>query len=510
MNSDFVHLHTHSEYSLLDGMGSINEYLDRVQELGQRGLGIADHGNLFGVYELITEARKRGLKPVPGIEAYMSPMNPEGSKVKHPVFYGKNGKKDPSGYDVSGGGAYTHQTLWAFNNTGLHNLFKLSTYSYQPENFYLKQRIDFDALADNSDGLVIGTGCPSSEISTRLLLGQDEEAYDYAQRLYEIFGKDRMFVEVMDHSMKSDLERLLIPKQLEMAKKFGLRLLATNDAHYTLDSDSIHHSEWLCAQVKAKMSDKTYSEGGRRMAFEGNGYYLKSTEEMAKLFPDDKFPHALESTIDIMDMADDISLDFDDKLMPKPIIPEGFDNEVVYLQDLVNEGFKKRYQHSDAWYSERKEYAKNGFTTAAQVQAEAIKRIKEEFEVIHSSNFIGYFLTVREYLQWTKDKFSTKDDKGNILASSIGPGRGSVGGSVIAYCMGISELCPIRYDLIFERFLTAGRGATYRIEYTDGTFEDILVSDMKTVHGDKKYIHELSIGDVVDVDDSSEQGESNG
>lgn len=479
MTNDFVHLHVHSHSSLLDGFGKPEEYLGAVKKQNQRALGITDHGNTHEAYSLISQAKSFDLTGIPGCEFYVAPLNPEGARVQKPVYYGEGGQKSGN-QDVSGSGAYLHLTVWAFTQEGMHNLFKLSSLSNKPENFYMKPRIDFDMLAEHSEGLIVSTGCPSGEISTRFRLGQDAMAYEYAGRLKDIFG-DRLFVEIMDHSMDIDLERNLLPKQLELAKKMGLQLLATNDAHYTHKEDALHHEEMLSSQSGSRMSDETYDNGGSRFAFQGSEYYLKSSDEMAAIFPERDFPGAISNTLLIAEMAKDIQLDFNPDLMPKPIIPPEFANEVDYYKHLLNVGFKDRYGNAPR-----------------EVKEEAARRSKFEMDVIYSSNFIGYMLTVREYLTWTRDKFSTRDAMGNILALSIGPGRGSVGGSVHAYLLYISEIDPLRWDLVFERFLSAGRGNTYRVTYDDGSFEDIIASGEKTLSdGEKKYIHQLTVGDEV-------------
>lgn len=484
MTDDFVHLHTHSDAgSLLDGFGQLSEYIKRVTELNQPGLGISDHGSTAAVYTLIQKARSAGIIPVPGCEFYVAPQNPEGAKVRNAVFYGPNGQKAAE-YDVSSNGAYTHQTIWAVNNVGLSNLFKLSTLSNDPERYYSKPRIDFEMLAEHSEGLVVATGCPSSEVSTRFLLNQDKQAYEYANRLKEVFG-DRLFVEIMDHNMDIDLERRLLPKLMGLARKMKLPLLATNDAHYTLASENIHHEEMLCSQSGSRMNEPTWDEGGSRFAFNGNQYYLKTAAEMATVFPAEDYPGALSNTLLIAEMAQDINMTYDPSLRPKAIVPEGY-NEVSYFRHLIEVGFKERYG-----------------SASPEVKREAQSRIKTEFEVIHSSDFIGYFLTVHEYINWTRDSFSLLDEAGKVLALPIGVGRGSVGGSIIAYLLKISELDPIKHDLLFERFLSAGRGDTYEIVYEDGTREEVVVSAKRVVKGEKdeaRYIHQLAPGDVVVLD----------
>lgn len=477
---DYASFHSHSQMSLLDGLATIPEYCQRAQELGLRGMGLTDHGSVSGVFEFINACRNVGIVPVPGCEFYVAPINPEGSFVKGPVFYGPGGSKSGK-HDVSGNGAYLHLTILAYNEWGLKNLFSLSRSSYDPGRKYVKPRIDFDLIESHNEGLVVLTGCPSSEISTRFLLGQNKEAYDYASRLKDVFGSERMFVEIMDHNMSHDLEKKLLPLQIKMAKDLNLKLIATNDSHYAYKKDAKHHEEMLCLQSGAQMKDKRSDDGGRRFAFDGTEYYLKSGEEMLSIFPEDDYPGAISNTELIMEMASNITVPFDSHLRPVPKIPEAFSSDVEYFKHLIKKGFSERYGESPQ-----------------NIKKEAVQRINYEFEVIHSSDFIGYFLTVRDYLKYANDNFSTFDENGNMLAAATGVGRGSVGGSIIAYLLNISELDPIKHDLIFERFLSAGRGHTYEIEYSDGTKEEVNVSEKRTVNGEEKYIHELSEGDIVE------------
>lgn len=473
---EYVSLHVHSHNSLLDGFSTIDGYLDRVEELGQRGIGLTDHGNLFGVFEFLKKSQSRGVVGIPGCEFYVAPENPQGAEAKERIFYGEPGQK----YDVSSQGAYLHMTVWAYNQVGLHNLFRLSSLSNAPERFYQKPRIDFNLLAQYSEGLIVATGCPSSEISTRFLLGQDKKAYEYASRLIDVFGKDRVFVEIMDHSMEEDLERILLPKQVKLSRDLGLGLLATNDSHYSHKEDSIHHEEMLAKQSKSFMSMKTYDEGGRRFAFSGNDYYHKSAAEMAKIFPEAEYPNALRNSLVIADMVEDVNLKYNPHLKPVPETPPGM-SEAEFFKSLLREGLKKRY--GDA---------------SPEVKREAAKRVREEFDLFYSSDFIGYMLVVREYMVWTRENFSTRSSAGDILALSVGSGRGSVGGSIVAFLLDISEIDPIRYDLLSERFLSPGRGAQYVITYKDGSKETVVASDSYDVSdGTTKYTHQLEVGDKV-------------
>ena len=489
---NFVSLHMHSDNSLLDGYAKPSEYITKAVELGQPAIGLTDHGNLHGIKNFIDKSREAGLIAVPGCEFYMAPVNGDEPFPHHPVFYGEGGIRNEK-HDVSAKGAYLHLTVWAYNNEGLGNLRKLSSLSSAPSRYYQKPRIDFDLLAEYSDGLIVSTGCPSSEISTRLLLDQDQQAYDYAGRMREVF-KDRMFMEVMNHSMSIDLERRLLPKQMELAKRLNLPLLATNDCHYANAKDAKGHSEMLCIQSKSFMSEKTYDEGGKRFAFNGNQYYMKSGAEMEKLFPPDNYPGALSNTLLIAEMASDITMRFDPHLRPVPPVPDGMTVE-NYLQQLINEGYREKYvERQYASPEERR-----------RILTEAKERVKKEWEVIHSSDFDGYMLVSTDALNYIRENHSVRDEMGRILASALGPGRGSVGGCIIAYLLGISEIDPIKHDLLFERFLSPGRGAECKITYDDGTTEILVVSEGKTVldfDGEEvhRYVHQINVGDQVVFD----------
>lgn len=479
---NFVSLHTHSENSILDGFGSVKEYVACAAAMGQPALGLTDHGSLGGIYSLLIEAEAAGIKAIPGCEFYMAPMNPLGAKAQSPVFYGPDGKKVP-GKDVSGNGAFTHMTIWAYNTIGLKNLYKLSSLSGELEHTYSKPRIDFEMLADHSDGLIIATGCPSSEISTRFRLGQVDKAYEHARRLLDVFGKERMFVEIMDHSMDIDLERDLIPQQLKLAEDLGLELLATNDAHYAQATDAQHHEEMLAIQSKSRMSDDTFNQGGSRFAFQGDQYFMPTAEHMLKIFPEDKFPRAVSNTVRIAEMCEGLTLKFDPELRPVPAAHEG-ETEVETFKRLVSEGLKNRYGNS-----------------SPEVIAQARENIKKELEVFISSDFVGYMLTVYEYIEWAQRNYSTRDVDDTILALSTGAGRGSVGGSTIAYVLGISETDPIRYDLIFERFLSPGRGSVYGIKLDNGEMIEAVASEVISINRDGEdmqiYAHQIKQGDTV-------------
>lgn len=490
VNSNFTHLHNHQHYSLLDGFGTAEEYCKRAVELGQVAIANTDHGNLHAIYEFVHTARKYGLTPIPGCEFYVAPENPFGARHKEKVFYGENGEKSDK-YDVSGNGTYLHMTIWAYNMTGLSNLMKLSTLSYKEENFYQKPRIDINLLAEYSEGLIASTGCPSSEISTRLLLGQKEKAYDYARRMVEIFG-DNYYVEIMNHHMDIDLEKRLLPLQVQLSKDLNIPLLATNDIHYCNADEAISHEELLCSQSGSVMSepvrnDDDLSKGGKRFAFNGKDYYFKSTEEMKELFPEDKYPGAITNTMKIARQCEDINLPYNPKLKPNASFPQEFDNEIEYYNYQIQEGKRKRYPY-----------------LTEEEEKEIDRRIQVDNDSIIASNFVSYMLVVADYMNWAKENTSTRDKNGNIVALGIGVGRGSVGGSMHSFLLGISETDPARFDLIPERFLSAGRGEMYEIEFEDGTIIQKLASDKNYLEledlDSTKFTFQIENGDEIYIE----------
>lgn len=440
MTDNFVNLHNHSDYSLLDGFGTVDEYIARAVELEQPALGLTDHGNVCGLYSFVNKCHKAGIKPIPGIEAYIAPVNPKGAKCHKPIRYGVAGQES---IDVSGNGSYLHMTLFAMNKQGMKSLYALvreaseegNPFSHLPlkegeGNFYTKPRMDLDMLAAHNAGLIATTGCPSGEIQTRFRLGQDREAYDYATRMAELFD-GRYFVEIMDHNMKgNDIERNVLPKLIKLADDLHLPLIATNDAHYCRAEDAPHHEEMLCSNSKAKMTDPTYEQGGNRFAFNGNQYYLKSSADMLTIPVFQEHPEAVENTVKLADMVEDINFELEGDLRPEVKIPDGYD-EVSWFKHKIKEGFIKKRVQAGA---------------SKEVIRESQKRIAHELPVFTENNFAQYMLVVQDYINWAREH--------GIL---VGFGRGSVGGSEIAYLMNISDTDPIRHNLMFERFLNPER-----------------------------------------------------
>lgn len=428
----FVHLHNHSHYSVLDGHALTSDIVNEAKRLGQPAVAVTDHGNMNGVYDLQAKAVEAGIIPIFGIEAYMAPVNPQGRLTRERVFYGDRSSenREELSNDVSGNGAYTHMTLFAESNEGLGNLFKLTSISYE-DGYYRKPRMDSGLLAEHSKGIIGTTGCPSGEIQTRIRLGQYSKALEYAAMMQDILGKENYYLELMDHNMSIDLERRVLGDLMRLSKDLGIPLLATNDSHYATKGDARAHEHMLCMQTKSYMSDPTYDEGGSRFAFNGQGYYLKSYKEMAELFPESDFPGALSNTLEIAERAQGVKLEYRDDLRPSVEVPSGYTIE-EFLKEEAYKGLRKRYP---------------------EITPEVEGRINLELDVITSKNFSTYFLVVSDFVRWAKRQ-----------GFLVGPGRGSAGGSLLAYALDITDLDPIRHNLIFERFLNPERDSAPDID----------------------------------------------
>ena len=410
---DFVNLHVHTEYSMLDGAARIPDLVKRVKELGQSAVAITDHGNIHGAYELYREATKAGIKPIIGIEAYVTPGTSRFEKTR--VQWGTT-EQQKAGDDVSSRGEYTHLTLWAENNVGLSNLIKASSEASLDAVVTTHPRMDLDIFERYHEGIIASTGCPSGAVQTRLRLGQYDEALKEAARLQDIFGKDNFYVELMDHGL--DIEKRVVPDLIKIASTLHAPLVATNDSHYVREEGAEAQDCLLCINSRATLSDP------KRFKFDGQGYYLKSAEEMAALFPD--LPSALENTVEI---ADRCSVMFEDgqdgAFMPEFPCPQGWDETSLFLSE-VKKGLEKRYPQG--------------------IPEKVARQADYESGIICQMQFPGYFLVVSDYIGWAKRH-----------GIQVGPGRGSAGGSVVAYALGITELDPLQYGLIFERFLNPER-----------------------------------------------------
>ncbi|MFF4831190.1 DNA polymerase III subunit alpha [Streptomyces sp. NPDC001315] len=407
----FTHLHVHTQYSMLDGAARLKDMFDACNEMGMTHIAMSDHGNLHGAYDFFHTAKKAGVTPIIGIEAYVAP---ESRRNKRKIQWGQPHQKRD---DVSASGAYTHLTMWSVNKTGLHNLFRLSSDSYAEGWLTKWPRMDKETIAQWSEGIVASTGCPSGEVQTRLRLGQFDEALKAAADYQDIFGKDRFFLELMEHDL--EIERRVRDDLLKIGRKLGIPPLVTNDSHYTYAHEATAHDALLCIQTGKNLSDPN------RFKLDGGGYYLKSTEEMYALGSSDIWQEGCANTRLVAEMVDTSGMFEAKNLMPKFDIPEGF-TEVTWFKEEVRRGMERRFP--------------GGIPDDRQKQAEY------EMDVIIQMGFPGYFLVVADFIMWAKN---------NGIA--VGPGRGSAAGSIVAYAMGITDLDPIPHGLIFERFLNPER-----------------------------------------------------
>ncbi|MCS5719725.1 DNA polymerase III subunit alpha [Herbiconiux sp. CPCC 205763] len=405
-NDSFVHLHVHSEYSMLDGAARVKPLIEAAKEQGMPAVAVTDHGNVFGAFDFWKTATEAGIKPIIGTEAYLTPGTHRGDKTR--VRWGNGG-----GDDVSGAGAYTHMTLLSETTEGMHNLFRLSSKA-SIEGYYFKPRMDRELLSTYGKGLIATTGCPSGEIQTRLRLGQYDEAVKAASDFRDIFGKENFFAEIMDHGL--EIERRIMPDLLRLAKQLDLKLVATNDLHYTHAHDATSHAALLCVQSGSTLSDPN------RFKFDADEFYLKSAQEMRQLFRD--YPDACDNTLLIAERCE-VAFDTKANYMPRYPVPAG-ETEATWFEKEVEKGLEERYP--------------NGVTQ------EVRERADYEVGVIKGMGFPGYFLVVADFINWSKRN-----------GIRVGPGRGSGAGSMAAYAMKITDLDPLVHGLIFERFLNPDR-----------------------------------------------------
>ncbi|MGI9131592.1 MAG: DNA polymerase III subunit alpha [Candidatus Nanopelagicaceae bacterium] len=404
-DSGFVHLHVHTEYSMLDGAARVDELVTEVANQGMPAIAITDHGNVFGAYEFNKKARAAGVKPIIGIEAYVAP---ESRFEKKRVKWADGGEDD-----VSGGGAYTHMTLLAENNDGLSNLFKLSSLA-SLEGYYYKPRMDRELLSKYAKGIIATTGCPGGEIQTRLRMGAYKEAKQAASELRDIFGAENFYLEVMDHGI--EIETRVKADLLKLGKELGLPLLATNDLHYTHHEDAASHEALLCVQSGSTLADR------KRFKFDNNEFYLKSAQEMRTLFSD--IPEACDNTLLIAERCN-ITMRENENLLPQYPVPAG-ESEDTWLRKESNKGLSARL--------------------GGNVEIKYQERLDYELEVMIKMGFPGYFLVVSDLCSHARS-----------VGIRVGPGRGSAAGSLVSYALGITALDPIKHGLLFERFLNPER-----------------------------------------------------
>ena len=391
---NFTHLHVHTEYSLLDGSNKINEYVARVKELGMNSAAITDHGVMFGCIDFYRAAKAAGIKPILGCEVYVAP----GSRFDREIGQAED--------------RYYHLVLLAENNHGYENLMKIVSRAFV-DGFYYKPRVDMDLLQEYHEGIIALSACLAGEVAKNITRGMYEEAKSAALRYEKIFGKGNFFLELQDHGIPQ--QQRVNQQLLRMSQETGIALVATNDVHYTYDTDAEAHDILLCVQTRKLLSDEN------RMRYEGGQYYVKSPEEMAELFP--YIPEALENTQKIADRCE-VEIEFGVTKLPKFDVPAPY-TSWEYLNKLCYDGLKERY---------------SGDLTELE------KRLEYELGVIKTMGYVDYFLIVWDFIRFARDH--------DIM---VGPGRGSAAGSLVSYTLGITKLDPIKYNLLFERFLNPER-----------------------------------------------------
>ena len=432
---NFTHLHVHTEYSLLDGSNKIQEYVNRVRELGMDSAAITDHGVMYGVIDFYRAARAAGINPILGCEVYVAP----GSRFDREIG--------------SGDDRYYHLVLLAENNQGYANLMKIVSKSFV-EGFYYKPRVDLQLLEKYHEGLIALSACLAGEVARFLTRGMYEDAKAAALRYQDIFGKGNFFLELQDHGIPE--QQNVNQQLLKMHRETGIELVATNDIHYTLAEDAQPHDVLLCLQTGKKLSDEN------RMRYDGGQYYVKSPEEMERLFP--YATEALENTHKIAERCH-VEIEFGVTKLPKFDVPEGY-TSWEYLNELCFKGLEERYQ---------------------PVTEELKERLNYELSTIKNMGYVDYFLIVWDFIRYARDH--------DIM---VGPGRGSAAGSLVAYTLGITQLDPIRYDLLFERFLNPERVSMPDID-VDFCFErrQEVIDYVRRKYGDDCVVQIVTFGTLA-------------
>ena len=432
---EFTHLHVHTEYSLLDGSNKIKEYVARVKELGMDSAAITDHGVMYGVIDFYRAAREAGINPILGCEVYVAP----GSRFDREVG--------------SGDDRYYHLVLLAENNQGYNNLMKIVSKGFV-EGFYYKPRVDLELLEKYHEGIIALSACLAGEVARYLTRGMYEDAKTAALRYRDIFGKGNFFLELQDHGIPE--QQTVNQQLLRMHQETGIDLVATNDVHYTMAEDAEPHDILLCLQTGRKLADED------RMRYEGGQYYVKSPEEMARLFP--YALEALENTHKIAERCH-VEIEFGVTKLPKYDVPDGL-TSWEYLNKLCHEGLEERYH---------------------PVTSELRERLEYELSTIKNMGYVDYFLIVWDFIKYARDN--------DIM---VGPGRGSAAGSLVAYTLGITQLDPIRYDLLFERFLNPERVSMPDID-VDFCFErrQEVIDYVRRKYGDDCVVQIVTFGTLA-------------
>jgi len=444
-SENFVHLHVHTEYSMLDGAAKISELVAEVARQEMPAIAMTDHGNVFGAFEFHKSAKSAGVKPIIGIEAYVAP---ESRFDKRRVKWAEGGQDD-----VSGGGAYTHMTLLAENNQGLSNLFKLSSLA-SLEGFYYKPRVDRELLSKYSKGIIATTGCAGGEIQTRLRMGAYKEAIKAASEYRDIFGPENFYLEIMDHSI--EIEQRAFADLIKLGKELNLPQLATNDLHYTHHDDAAAHEVLLCIQSGSTMADP------KRFKFENSEFYLKSPAQMREIFKD--FKQACDNTLLVAERCE-TTMREGENLLPQFPVPAG-QSEDSWLIKLANDGLATKMGNS--------------------IPTEYQDRLNFELEVMIKMGFPGYFLVVADLC-----------DHARAVGIRVGPGRGSAAGSLVSYSLGITGLDPIKFGLLFERFLNPERISMPDIDLDfDERRRSEMIQYATTKYGDDRVAQIITYGTI--------------
>ncbi len=430
----FTHLHVHTEYSLLDGSGKIKEMVAQAKQLGYDSLAITDHGVMYGVIDFYKAAKAEGIKPVIGCEIYVT----TGSRFDREIGQGDD--------------RYYHLVLLAENNTGYNNLMKIVSLGFT-DGFYYKPRVDYEVLEKYHEGIIATSACLAGIVQKNLTRGHYQEAVDEARRLQQIFGEGNFFLELQDHGMAE--QKMVNSQLLRMSEEEHIPLVATNDVHYTFDTDAEAHDILLCIQTGKKLQDEN------RMRYEGGQYYLKSPEEMAQLFS--YIPEAIDNTGKIAERCN-VEIEFGVQKLPRYDVPDGFTAE-EYLERLCEEGLRKRYENYESLEG----------------------RLHYELDTIKQMGYVDYFLIVWDFINYAK--------RNGIM---VGPGRGSAAGSLVSYCLEITDIDPMKYSLIFERFLNPERVSMPDID-VDFCFErrGEVIDYVSEKYGKDKVVQIITFGTMA-------------
>ncbi|MEV5753813.1 DNA polymerase III subunit alpha [Actinoallomurus sp. NPDC052308] len=456
----FVHLHVHTEYSMLDGAAKVGRLMEEAGRLGMPAVAMSDHGNVHGAYEFYHSANRAGVKPIIGIEGYVAPAS---RYHKQAVYWSDNlslRRSDDdtgAGGDVAGRGLYTHMTMWAADAEGLRNLFRLQSRAWLEGHVQKYPRMDDELLAEHGRGIIATTGCPSGAVQTRIRLGQYDKAVETAATYRDLFGRDNYFLELMDHGIP--IERRVRDDLLRLGERLGLPPLATNDSHYVTEDQAGAHDALLCIGTGKQLADRN------RFRFSGSGYYLKTAEEMRSLW-DGQVPGACDNTLLIAERVGDYGEVFAHRdLMPRFPVPDG-ESESSWLRKETLAGARRRYKGTPP--------------------QEVLDRIDYELSVIDDMGFPGYFLVVADICRYARAN-----------GIGLGPGRGSATGSMVAYCTGITELDPIEHKLIFERFLNPERITMPDVDLDfDDRRRDEMIDYVTGKYGDDRVCQIVTFGTI--------------